>query len=186
MRRGAQHHRLGPAVRQDARLHRSEYSRRRRSGARPSRRYGKAHQVLCATPEALSGRRAREKESRERNALTRRTLSRTLYGFNGSLGVPCAGQKLKLLKLLALNEPHTHASRIGFLHCKENPSVPADLAVSHTAAVTRPLSDCKSRSKRRLQAAHHFFGLAESRDPFSRRCDHFSHHHLFRALCATD
>ena len=34
--------------------------------------------------------------------------------------------------------------------------------------------------------AHHFFGLAEFRDPFSRRCDHFSHHHLFRALCATD
>ena len=34
--------------------------------------------------------------------------------------------------------------------------------------------------------AHHFFCLAEFRDPFSRRCDHFSHHHLFRALRATD
>ena len=34
--------------------------------------------------------------------------------------------------------------------------------------------------------AHHFFCLAEFRDPFSRRCDPFSHHHLFRALRATD
>ena len=34
--------------------------------------------------------------------------------------------------------------------------------------------------------AHHFFGLAEFRVPLSRRCDHFSHHHLFRALRATD
>ena len=34
--------------------------------------------------------------------------------------------------------------------------------------------------------AHHFFCLAEFRDPFSRRCDHFSHHHLFRALRAAD
>ena len=34
--------------------------------------------------------------------------------------------------------------------------------------------------------AHHFFCLAEFRDPFSRRCDHFSHHHLFLALRAAD